>query len=377
MNVATDNPPAAQRRRSREFIDRVIGAHAEAFDLEQEVPRGVFDALAREGVLGALVPAEYGGTGLDPLAVGLLCEDMGRASASLLSLITVHTMVSLAIARWGSAAQRTRWLPPLARGETLAAFALTEPDVGSDVKSVATRVERKDGGFVITGTKKWISFGQVAGLFFVVGNCEGKLAAFLVERDTPGLVVEPIANMLGFRAAMLAEVRMNECVVAGDSMVGSLDFGFSQIVGSVLDHGRYCIAWGSVGLAQACLDASLDYSEQRTQFGRALKDHQLVQRMIADMIVNTRAARLLCQDAARARAEGGPDMIIGAAVAKYFSGTIVEKLASDAVQIHGANGCSSSYPVQRYLRDAKIMNIIEGSAQMQQMMIAQHAYQRW
>jgi hypothetical protein len=377
VNVATDNPPPAQRRRSREFIDRVIGAHAEEFDLEQEVPRGVFEALAREGVLGALVPAEYGGTGLDPLAVGLLCEDMGRASASLLSLITVHTMVSLAIARWGSAAQRTRWLPPLARGETLAAFALTEPDVGSDVKSVATRVERKDGGFVITGTKKWISFGQVAGLFFVVGNCEGKLAAFLVERDTPGLVVEPIANMLGFRAAMLAEVRMNECVVAGDSMVGSLDFGFSQIVGSVLDHGRYCIAWGSVGLAQACLDASLDYSEQRIQFGRALRDHQLVQRMIADMVVNTRAARLLCRDAARTRAEGGPDMIIGAAVAKYFSGTIVEKLASDAVQIHGANGCSSSYPVQRYLRDAKIMNIIEGSAQMQQMMIAQHGYQRW
>lgn len=363
-------------RRFRQLMDQIIGGDADRFDREQKIPVDVIRQLAEAGMLGGQVPVLYGGAGHDPLTMGQLCEEVGRVSASLLSLITVHTMVSLAIGRWGSAAQKQTWLPELAHGRTLGAFALTEPNVGSDVKSVETIVRRDGDSFVINGTKKWISFGQIARLFLVVGNYDGKLAALLVERDSPGLSLEPISDMFGFRAAMLAEVRLRDCVVPADNLIGSRDFGFSQIVGSVLDHGRFCIAWGCVGLAQACLDACLDYTERRMQFGRPLKDHQLVQRVMADMIVNVRAARLLCQDAARTRAGGDPDMIIGASVAKYFSAGVVEKVANDAVQIHGANGCSSEYPVQRYLRDAKVMNIIEGSAQMQQMMIAQHGYQR-
>ena len=359
----------------RALLHEVIGAHADRYDLEQRLPDEAIAALARAGMLGAQVPPEYGGALRAPAAMGALCADMGYASASALSLLTVHSMVSMAIARWGSREQKQHWLPRLASGRTLGAFALSEPGVGSDVRAVETTIRRTDAGFVVSGSKKWISFAQIAQLFVVVGHCEGKLTAVLIERDTPGLTVEPIRDMLGFRAAMLGQLHLEHCVVPASSLLGSVDFGFSQIVGSVLDLGRYCIAWGALGLAQASVDASLRYTEQRHQFGRPLMEHQLVQRMVADMIAQTQAARLLCADAARLRAEADPGMIMATTLAKYFAAGAAEKIAGDAVQLHGANGCSSAYPVQRYMRDAKILNLIEGSTQLQQVLIAQHGYQ--
>jgi glutaryl-CoA dehydrogenase (non-decarboxylating) len=264
-------------------------------------------------------------------------------------------------------------LPRLASGEALAAFALSEPQAGSDVQGVSTTLAPLEDGLRVTGVKQWISFGQVADVFLVIGKHAGKLVAVLVERSTPGLAVEPIRDMLGFRAAMLARITLHDCVVPRHNLVGSVDFGLAQIVGSVLDHGRYCIAFGSLGLAQASLDASRRYAQERTQFGRPLAEHQLIQQLLADMIVNVHAARLLCAQASRARAARAADMIMSAVVAKYFAARVAEQAASTAVQIHGANGCSSQYPVQRYLRDSKILQIIEGSVQMQQVLIAQQA----
>ena len=365
-----------RRDELRAFLAATVGKHANQFDLDQRIPRSVIAQLAEAGILGAQVPRQFGGTEYDAFDFGHVCELVGYASGSLLSLLTVHSIVASTIVRWGSAAQKERWLPLLASGASLGAFALSEADVGSDARNVGTRIRREGDTFVVNGAKKWISCGQIADLFLIVGNCDGRVIGLIVEADNPGLSIAPISDMLGFKAAMLAEITLDECVVAQNQLLGSVDFGYAQVVGSVLDHGRFSIAWGCVGLAQACIDASLNYTETRQTFGQYLKDHQLVQKMIADMVTNTQAARLLCEDAARKRAAGDHGGIMATTMAKYFAARNAETVAAEAVQLHGANGCSNDYPLARHYRDAKIMSIIEGSAQMQQILIAQHSYGR-
>jgi hypothetical protein len=361
--------------RLRSFIERDIGARADEFDRAGRLPTDVLSAIARQGLLGVAIPEAHGGLGLDPCGLGEVCEALGSASASVLSLVTVHTMVSSAVLRWGSAEQKQQWLPRLSRGDAIGAFALSEPGAGSDAESVQTHLTIAGDEVVVDGVKTWISFGRVAGLFLVVGKLEGRVAAILVDRATPGISVTSIDDVDGFRAGMLAEIRFEGCRLPRTSLLGSADFGLSQIVGSVLDHGRYSIGWGAVGLANACLRASVDYAATRQQFGRPLQEFQLVQQMLTDMMVETRAARLLCLDAAVARAHRSPDMIVRTTAAKYFAARAAERAAAAAVQIHGANGFSARFPVQRFQRDARIFSVIEGTTQIQQVLIAAHAPQ--
>jgi alkylation response protein AidB-like acyl-CoA dehydrogenase len=196
-----------------------------------------------------------------------------------------------------------------------------------------------------------------------------------VERDSPGFSVKPITGMLGVRASMLAELFMNDCRIPKDNLVGRVGLGVSHVSSYALDYGRYSVAWGCVGIAQACLEACLEYASERKQFGVYLNEHQLIQQMLTEMITNLDAARLLCFQAGYLKDIGDPRSIMETTIAKYFASTMVTKVANDAVQIHGANGCSSKYRVQRYLRDSKIMEIVEGSTQIQQMTIARYAYQ--
>ncbi len=358
----------------RAFVDKEIAPYADQYDREERMPQELITKIAEQGYLGAIIPEENGGKGWDTITFGLLCEEIGRGSTSLLSLFTVHGMVSQSILKWGSTAQKAQWLPKLASGGIVGAFALTEPGIGSDAKSVETTAVLSDGSYILNGDKKWISCGQIANLFLIIAQCDGKPSAFLVERESPGFSMEPISGMLGFRSAMLAELHFEDCRIPEENLVGKIGFGFSYVAGTALDHGRYCVAWGSVGLAQACLEACLRYTSERKQFGAYLKEHQLIQQMIAEMITNTKAARLLCYHAGYLKDIGDPDLIMETAIAKYFASKTAVNAALDAVQIHGANGCSSEYPVQRYLRDAKIMEIIEGSSQMQQIIIARHGY---
>jgi alkylation response protein AidB-like acyl-CoA dehydrogenase len=358
----------------RAFVSEEIAPYADQYDQAECMPNEVIKKLAEIGYLGAIVPKEQGGQGMDAITFGLLCEEVGRASASLLSLLTVHGMVCQAIMKWGSASQKTNWLPKLATGETIGAFGLTEPNVGSDAKSVETAAVLSNNSYVLNGEKKWISFGQVANLFLIFAQCDGKPTAFLVERERTGFSTEPLKGLLGFRSAMIAKVFMNECRIPAENLVGRVGFGFSHVASTALDHGRYCVAWGCLGLGQACLNACLSYTSERKQFGSFLKGHQLIQQMIAEMITNLKAARLLCYHAGYLKDKGDPSLIMETSIAKYFASRMVNKIADDAVQIHGANGCSSDYPVQRYLRDAKIMEIIEGSTQMQQIIIAKSGY---
>ncbi len=363
------------RIRFRAFADREIFPYADQFDHEEHFPDELIHKMAQAGYLGAALPVEVGGLGLDMLTYGLLNEEIGRACSSARSLLTVHGMVSFAILRWGSQPQKEYWLPRLASGKTLAAFALTEPNVGSDAKHIETTAEKQCDIYILNGRKKWITFGQIAGLFMVFAQCNAKPSAFLVEKDSPGLAINPMRGLLGTRASMIAEVRLDACQVPKENLIGGLGFGFSTVAMSALDLGRYSVAWGCVGIGQACLEASLAYAQERKQFGEPLMRHQLIQEMITNMVTSVKAARLLCCHAGYLKDSGDPTSTAETLVAKYFASTMASRVASDAVQIHGGNGCGSEYPVQRYLRDAKVMEIIEGSNQMQQIMICRNAYQ--
>jgi glutaryl-CoA dehydrogenase (non-decarboxylating) len=361
------------RLQYRAFVEREIAPSADQFDREERVPLELVRKLAREGYLGACLPREWGGQGMPLVPYGVMHEEIGRGCSSVRSLLTVHDMVALAILKWGGRGQKERWIPRLANGQCLAAFALSEPETGSDAKSVKTEAYASGAHYILNGRKQWISFGQLADIFLVIAHCEGEPAAFLVERDNPSLMVEPISGMLGLRASMLATLSFVNCEISQDNLVGRVGFGFSHVASTALDHGRYSVACGCVGLAQACLEASVRYARERVQFGSRLEEYQLVQRMIANMITKTKAARLLCWHAGRLRQDRDPAAVIETSIAKYFASTSLASIAPDAVQIHGANGCSSAYSVQRYLRDAKIMEIIEGSTQMQQINIARYA----
>ena len=365
----------AAQEEFRDFVDEHVAPFADAHDRQQEMPAELVRLVAAKGYLGGIIPAQYGGTGMDAMTWGLLCEEVGRGSASLLSLFTVHGMVAQALIKWGTEAQRQRWLPRLASGELVGAFALTEPNVGSDAASIETTAVADGEHWIINGHKRWISFGQVATLVLVIAQVAGKATAFLVERGTAGFSTEPITGMLGFRSAMLADIHFDQCRIPADQLVGRVGFGFSHVAGAALDHGRYCVGWGCLGLAQAGLNACLTYTGQRKQFGGFLKGHQLIQEMIANMLTQIRAARALCYRAAWLKQQGDPSLIMETSIAKYFASRMAVQVSTDAVQIHGANGCHDGYPVQRYLRDAKIMEIIEGSNQMQQIIIAKYGYQ--
>jgi glutaryl-CoA dehydrogenase (non-decarboxylating) len=330
--------------------------------------------MAQQGYLGAVLPKEVGGAGMDMITFGLLNEEIARGCSSLRSLLTVHSMVARTLLKWGSKEQK-RWLAPLASGAAFAAFALTEPEVGSDAQNIATRATPLADSFVLDGQKKWITGGQIADVFLIFAQCEAKPAAFLVERGHPGLHIEPIQGMLGTRASMLAELHLNECRIPKENLVGRIGFGISPLAASALDYGRYSVAWGCVGIAQACQEACLKYTSERKQFGVYLKEHQLIQRLITGMIVNVKAARLLCYQAGFLKDKGDPQSVMETFIAKYFSARMVTRVAADAVQIHGANGCSGDYAVQRFLRDATIMEIIEGATQVQEIAIARNAYQ--
>jgi hypothetical protein len=375
MKIELTQQQLDDQERFRAFVQAEIQPEADRYDREEQTPAEIIQQVAAEGYLGAIIPRAYGGQEMDMLTFGVLNEALGRACASLRSLLTVQSMVASAILRWGSSAQKRRWLPGLASGETIAAFALSEPEVGSDAKSITTTAVPEGQGYRLLGRKKWMTYGQIARLFLVFARHGSSVSAFLVERETPGFQVTPIYGLLGTRASMVAELSLTDCPVPAENVLGGRGFGLASIASSALDIGRYCVAWGAVGMIRACLEDSLRYSSQRQQFGVLLRQHQLIQRMISDMITSLSAARLLCLQAGASKQQGDPATVMQTWIAKYFASVGAVQAANDAVQIHGANGCSSDYSVQRYMRDARIMEIIEGSTQIQQITIADAGYQ--
>lgn len=361
----------------RAFVNEEICPHASECDRQEFTPPKIIRKLANHGFLGAIIPQVFGGQKMDMITYGILNEEIGRGCSSIRSLLTVHSMVAHALGKWGTKSQKEYWLPKLASGEIIGAFALSEPNVGSDAKSVETTATLAGNGYILNGQKKWITYGQIADVFLVFAKFEGKPTAFLVEKNSPGLSIKPISGILGVKASMLAELQFADCYVPLENLVGKLGFGFSYIAASALDYGRYSVAWGCVGIAQACLEACIQYTSERKQFDVYLKEHQLIRQKITQMITNVKAARLLCYQSGYLKEINDPNSIIETSIAKYFASTTATKIANDAVQIHGGNGCSSEYPVERYLRDSKIMEVIEGSTQIQEITIAESGYQNY
>jgi glutaryl-CoA dehydrogenase (non-decarboxylating) len=304
----------------------------------------------------------------------LLNEEIGRACSSTRSLITVHSsLTSETLLRWGTKEQKEKWLRLLAKGTKLAAFGLSEPGAGSDTSAITTSYQEKNGSYQLNGVKKWITFSQIADLFVIIAQGPQGITAFLVERNTPGLTVHPLDGILGTRASLLGEIHLKDCIVPAENILGRKGWGLQQITNTALDNGRYSVACGSLGIARACLEDSIQYAKTRRQFGHLLKDHQLIKQKIANMVTEIKAASLFCRNAGYLRDKRDSDSIIQTSIAKYYASRIANTIAADAVQLHGAMGCHDSISIQRYFRDAKVMEIIEGSTEIQQILIADHS----
>ncbi len=370
MNMLLTVAQRELQREFREFVEHEVFPIADLQDKQERLDENIVKKIADRGYLGAVIDASYGGKEWDPKISGIMHEEFGKASTGIRSLITVHEMTAIAIQRWGSDEQKEKWLPKMAKGEVIGAFALTEPEAGSDAKSIQTSAEYAENGFVINGSKKWITMGQIADIFLVFAKCDDKPTAFIVEKDREGFTREPITGMMGFRASMGAELTFANCRIPEENMVGRCGAGLTHVALSCLEHGRYTVACGCVGIGQACLEDSIRYACKRKQFGESLINNQLIKKMITEMTVQVKAARQLCYYAAVMKVQKNPDSINETWVAKYYASTMLDKICSDAIQIHGANGCNQAYRVERFFRDAKMHAIIEGSSQMHELLIA-------
>ena len=359
-----------QQRFFYQFIEQSLHSHSKIFDKEQYIPRDFFYTLAQQGFLGACIPEQFGGQDWDELTLGLMHEVFAKELCSLANILTVIGMVSRSLIQFGSEVQKKTWLPQIATGKTLAALALTESNIGSDLEHVETQLFDVGEEFILKGNKKYITLGQLADLFLVLANFQGKPTTVLIEKDTPGLIVSPMTDFLGLRSNMLAELFFDNCKIPKTNLLGNIGIGLTHVTQTALDEGRYTTACGCVGLGQACLDAARTYAQERKQFNRSLDEHQLIQKMITEMIVQIKAARELCFYAGILRQQKNTAYIAETLVAKYFASKMVVFVSNHAMQIFGAAGFDETYPVERYYRDAKAMEIIEGTSQMHEILIS-------
>ena len=362
----------------REFTDSRIRPFATEFELNERLPKELIRDMASKGYLAASFPAKYGGLGLDPVHYGLFTEQVGKGCCSTRGLITVHTsLVGESILRWGSEQQKEKWLPAMASGKKIAAFALSEPEVGTNAAGVQTKYHKNGKGYILNGIKKWITCGDIADIFMVIATNDTHISAFLVERQFAGVSTKPLKGLLASKASHVAEITLDNVEVPETHLVGIEGGGYTYIVNTALDHGRYSIAWAGVAIAQEAVDAMVKYARNRSQFGKKLHHFQLIQAMIGDAVTKVHAARALCMKAGELRRTNHEDAMIETSIAKYFSSKIAMDITIDAVQLHGGNGCCNEYPVERLFREAKILEIIEGTSQVQQEIIAKYALSRY
>ena len=354
-----------RREEFRTFVARHVAPCAAQWDRDQRIPDSVLGLLGDSGYVGATLPREYGGQGWDVTTFGALNEAFGKGSSALTGVITVQAMVSMALLKWGTEEQKRTWLPQIAQGKTIGAFALTEPGAGSALRSLTTELAPNGEGFVLNGVKRWISCAQFAGVFLVFGSLRDKgPAACLVPRDAPGVRVEPITDLMAFRGAGLAQVHFDNVAIPPASLVGKPGFALSHVAPVGLHYGRISTACSALGLLQGCFEESIAYAATRRVDDRALGDLGMIRSLIAHMGTDAAAASALCYGACQAEDEHRPDAYERTLMAKYFTSRAAVRAASDAVQIRGASGCHESSPTARYYRDAKIMEIIEGTTQI-------------
>jgi butyryl-CoA dehydrogenase len=361
------------RETARDFTYKEIAPRARENDRNEHFDTELVQKIADMGFLGAIVPEEYGGRGVDYRTYALIVEEIGRGCSAMRTVVSVVTsLVCSSIVRWGTEEQKQEWLPQLCSGEALGCFGLTEPDTGSDASNLKTRAEKVDGGWRINGGKMWISLGNYAKLAMVFAQTDPELrhkglACFLVPTDSDGFSTQEIHGKLGLKGSDTAELALDGVEVPDSALMGEVGDGF-KIAMSALDSGRYSVAAGCVGICQGSLDASISYAKERTQFDRPIASFQLVQEMIADMVVRTEAARGLVWRAGWLKDQGKPSTT-ETSIAKLYATEAAVTCADRAIQVHGGSGYVDDYPVERYLRDARVTTLYEGTSQIQKLII--------
>jgi alkylation response protein AidB-like acyl-CoA dehydrogenase len=362
------------RDMARDFARNEIAPHAQAWEKAGWIDDALVAKLGELGLLGMIVPEQWGGSYIDYVAYALAVEEISAADGATGTLMSVHSSVGCGpVLNYGSEAQKQQWLEKLASGQAIGCFCLTEPQAGSEAHNLRTRAELKDGEWVLNGAKQFVSNGkhaQLAIVFAVTDPELGKrgLSAFLVPTDNPGYRVDRLEHKMGIRASDTCAVTLSDCRIPADNLLGERGKGLS-IALSNLEGGRIGIAAQALGIARAAFEAALGYARERVQFDKPIIEHQSVANLLADMHTRINATRLLVLHAARLRTAGKP-CLSEASQAKLFASEMAEWVCSKAVQIHGGYGYLEDYPVERYYRDARITQIYEGSSEIQRLLIA-------
>jgi alkylation response protein AidB-like acyl-CoA dehydrogenase len=367
----------AMRKHMREFAEREIAPKAKMNDRECKFDWDIAKKIFKEGFLGCPVPEKYGGLGMDYIAYGLMTEEVNRVCSSTRTLFSVQTsLVALTILKWGTEEQKQFYLPKMCSGEFLGCYGLTEPDAGSDAGNQQTRAVKDGDDYLLTGSKIWISCGTIAHYALIFATVDPALkhkgiCCFIVDTKSKGFEAQAIHGKLGLRASDTASLFLDQVRVPKENMLGQVGEGF-KIAMSALDNGRFSVAAGAIGVVQGCIDECVKYAMQRKTFGVPIGEHQQVQAMIADMVADCEAGRLLYLRAAHLKNKGVRNSR-ETSIAKLFCGEAANKHAHNAVQIFGGYGFSDEYPVERYFRDAKVLNIYEGTREIQRLIIGQDA----
>jgi alkylation response protein AidB-like acyl-CoA dehydrogenase len=367
------------RDAARDFAQAELGDKIAPYDARHEFPRAIVDKLGPLGFLGVLVEEEYGGAGLDYVSYALIVEELNRGDASVGITMWAHnSLATNHIRLFGSTEQKRRWLPRLASGEILGAWGLTEPGSGSDAAALVTRAEARGNGWVLSGSKAFITNASVGGVAVVMARTEAEktsrgISAFIVPKGTPGFSAGTPYRKLGLHASDTAELIFEDALLPADALVGERGQGFVQAM-QVLEGGRIAMAAMAVGIGQAAVDQAARYMKQRTAFGRTLAEFNGLQGMLADIATDVEVGRLLTLRAAWLKDAGRPAMH-AAAKAKLFASEAAMKAASKAVQIHGGSGYITEFPVERIFRDAKLTEIGEGTSEIQRLVIAREILQ--
>jgi glutaryl-CoA dehydrogenase (non-decarboxylating) len=367
----------AVRRMAEQFAQKELAPEVAGYEERGEWPADKVARMGELGFLGALIPTEWGGSGLDHVSYGLICEEVARADWVSASVISIqNSLVGSSILRFGTDEQRERFLRPLATGQAVASAGLTEPSGGSDLAALRTRASKDGGHYLLSGNKTFISHASHADTFLVLATVDPAakhkgICAFIVEADTPNFEKRPL-KLHGLRRGNTCELFFDDAPVPAENLLGAEREGF-KVVTSALDLGRFSVAARCVGQAQACVDASLHYARERQQFGEEIGRFQMVQQLIADMVVAVEAARQLVYRVGRLKDAGVERASFEASMAKLFASDTAMRCVLDAIQVHGGYGLSAELPLGRYLQEAKVLQIGEGTNQLQRVLIAEYA----
>lgn len=377
MNFALTEEQTMVKKMVRSFVDKEIMPNIQEWDQKGHFEPTILKRLAELNLMGVCIPEKYGGMGMDYNTLAIVCEELERGDTAFRTAVSVHTgLNSMTLLQWGNEEQKQKYLIPQAQGEKIGAFGLTEPNAGSDVAALQTTAKKEGDYYILNGSKTWISLCDVADNFIIFAYTDKEqkhkgISAFIVERTFPGVKTKAIKGKLGIRAGNTGEVFLDEVKVPKENLLGQEGEGF-KIAMAALDNGRFTVAAGACGLIAASLEASLDYCHSRKTFGKEIGKHQLVQQMIAKMVIGLENSRLLVYRAGWLKNQGERNTR-ETSLAKWYSCDAAFQAASDAIQIHGAYGYSSEYPVERYMRNAKAPVIYEGTREIHTIMQAEYA----